>query len=229
MLGGLPKSVVATEPGRPSVVAHVIPTSSDLLPGNVAPGKFGIMVVYAPLCGDIAPRPPATLPKRVYHHLVVSLPGGGQTVVNGALDLSCGGISVDPLGVRQPPFHAWYSPLMIGVSIPASVNAGGTLTYVVTLTNPTASPARINRCPGYIETATGKGINIVQTKALNCDRVGEIPASGQVRYQMRMHIPNTTPSGAAVVTWTLDAPESPIGGAKLLDIRGNDRVPTTTK
>jgi len=221
LLGGFPTSVVATEPGLPPVAAARTRLKQDPPEGNIAPGKFGILVVYAPLCGAVEPPPPATLPRRVYHRLVVSLPGGGQTVVNGSLDLSCGGISVDPLGVRQPVFRAWYSPLKIDVSIPASVNAGTTMTYVVTLTNPTADPIRINPCPGYIETATGKDINIVETHTLNCNRLREIPANSSIRYEMRMHIPHNTPTGAAVVSWTFAAPESPLGVTKLLHIQGN--------
>ena len=220
-LGGFPTTVLATEPDLTPVVAEHTRLSEHLPPGNVAPGKSGFLNVYSSSCGGSVPSPSSTLPRRVYHHLVVSMPGGGQAVVQSDLDLSCGGFSIDPLGVRQPPIHAWYSLLMMNISVPASVNAGGTLTYVVTLTNPTTTPARINPCPGYIETATGRGINIVQTHALNCDRMHKIPASGRVRYQMRMRIPNNTRSGAAVVSWTLDGPESPIGGAKLLNIRSS--------
>jgi hypothetical protein len=92
---------------------------------------------------------------------VISLPGGGQTVANGPLNLACGGVSVDRLTVRQPQFHAWCSPLRINLTIPANVNAGATLTYVATLTNPTTRPIRINPCPGYLESLTGQGIKIV--------------------------------------------------------------------
>jgi hypothetical protein len=100
MLGGFPRSVVATELGMPSVVARHTRFKQDLPPGDVAPGKAGILVVYAPRCRSVSP--PTTMPRHVYDHLVVSLPGGGQVDVPVALDLSCGGFSVDPLGVRLP-------------------------------------------------------------------------------------------------------------------------------
>lgn len=217
-LGGFPTSVVATEPGLPPVTASHTRFKEGLPPGNIAPSKFGILTVYAPLCASSA-QPPATIPTRPYHRLVVSLPAGGQTVVNGALDLSCGGFSVDPLGVRQPVLRAWYSPLTIEVTIPAAVDAGTTLSYVVTLVNPMSGPIRISPCPGYIESARGKGINIVETYALNCNGLREIPAAGRIRYGMRMHISNDTPTGDAVVSWTLAEPEAPIGVRKLLHIR----------
>ena len=221
-VGGFASSVVATEPGLPAVTATRTRFKQDPPAGNIAPGRIGILVLYASLCGGIEPSPPATRPARTYHRLVVALPGGGQTVANTTLDLSCGGFSVDPLGVRERVFRAWYSPLQIAVSIPATVDAGTTMSYAVTVTNPTADPIRIKPCPGYIETATGTNINLVETHVLNCDQVRELPASGRVRYRMRMKIPATTPTGAAVVSWTFAAPESPLGVTKLLDIRGSE-------
>jgi hypothetical protein len=168
------------------------------------------------------------LAPRIYHHLVVSLPGGGRTVVNTKLDLTCGGFAIDPLGVRQPPLHAWYTPLMIRVSVPATVEAGTTLRYAVTLSNPTKSAIRIDPCPAYIETATGVGVHVLKTYALDCDRVREIPASRQVRYEMRLPIPTAAPSGVIVVAWFIDGPESTPSPAKLR-VQNNRRHSTESK
>ncbi len=99
-LRGYPRFVIAAEPGLPSVLARHTRFKQDLPGGNVAPGKAGILVVYAPLCRR-DPRATTTLRQHVYHHLVVSLPGGGKLDVSVALDLSCGGFSIDPFGVRQ--------------------------------------------------------------------------------------------------------------------------------
>jgi hypothetical protein len=47
MLGGYPTSVVATEPGLPHVRALHTRFTQAVPPGNVAPGKYGILVLYA--------------------------------------------------------------------------------------------------------------------------------------------------------------------------------------
>jgi len=226
LIGGFPTLVAATGPGLPTVIGDHTRFTRDLSPGDIAPRQSGMLVVYSPRCGDNGT--PTTGPLRIYRRLVITLPGGGQTVARTALDLSCGGFSVDPIGVRPKPFHAWYSLLKINVTVPATVRAGTILTYVVALSSFTTSATHIDRCPVYFESIKGNGVQVVKTYRLNCDHRPEIPANGAIRYQMRIPIPAHAPAGILTLAWSIAGPEAPIGGAKLAVVRASRAAVTTT-
>jgi hypothetical protein len=228
LLRGVPR-VVATQPGLPQRVAT--PGNYELLqgglPGDMAPGGHTDLALdYGTAC-DTTPQAGTA-----YHHLSVTLPGGGTvpvTVPGGrpAFDPTCGfevGHFYDPIPQPDPPPPP-YAGLVASLTLPDWAQAGSELDYVVTLTNPTVQAIGLDPCPGYVEAAnSGQTQTIVthpslppakqdprqvpialakQAYALNCATVTTIPAHQAVRYQMRLQLPPTTPPGSTNIYWSL--------------------------
>lgn len=204
VLSGYPH-VVASEPGRPSVSATAGSFFDFGSTANMAPGQVtGLGVETDTEC---AARPGGANPGPPYHRLTVTLPGGGTVSVNepDGFDVACG-LKVTHFFVDLPsdpaPAHDPLSDLTVGLQLPASVRAGGTLVYVAELTNPTEQPVSLDRWPSYVETTTGP-VPAEAAYQLNCGPVGVIPARGTVRFAMRLTIPATAPAGPLTLRWEL--------------------------
>jgi len=130
---------------------------------------------------------------------------GGDLAVPLALNVICG-LAVTTFGSTQPPMSR--APdvvrLKVGLSLPTSVRGGESMTFVVSLSNPSSSPVSLAPCPGYRLEFTGPGIvKFVDTwLALNCDTIRTIDPGRSVDYQIRATVPPEI-SGRARVSWGL--------------------------
>jgi hypothetical protein len=124
-----------------------------------------------------------------------------------------GGATVMPLGSRPTPLPtAKPLPLRATISAPASVRAGETLAYVVTITNASATAVALQPCPFYREWLAGRVTasttpppgfpsgkpwdavkryagNVKESYSLNCRAVPEIAGGASVTFEMRLRIP----------------------------------------
>lgn len=200
--------VVATSPGHPSVVATKLGLAAT--GGEIADTPVGGTVsvdVSAPItCVADPGGNEQGLP--VYHGLVLTLPGGAQRTVSGLnLSLPCG-MAVTPFSMPTPtPSYApyWLASLRPAIVLPSAVKAGGTLVYEITLRNPLSRPVSLSPCPAYIEHSSS---DIKLEYQFNCSSVHAIAAHGSVAFQMKMAIPDATPSGAMTVYWSVIGPNT---------------------
>jgi hypothetical protein len=146
-----------------------------------------------------------------YHNLTISIPRGGKKTVAGLnLTFQCG-LFTTPFFTPKPAPTYPANPLaglVPRLQLPATVQAGTTLHYVVDLVNPGNRRVRLSPCPAYIENSR------VETKLeyrLNCQNGRSIPAHGQVRFEMEMAIPAMTTFGTMSVRWTLFGASSRFG------------------
>ena len=204
LLGGYPPRVVATEPRQPDVVARDGVAPGDPGPSaNVAPDQAGeLFLQTSSRCLSGQGPPPS------YHTLLVTLPGGGTVTVHGTFGVSCG-LQTSRFGVPQPePVYPpqWYQSVKATMQAPTTVDAGTTLTYVVTLTNDTAKALNIDHCVGYYERGDDGPVEATGDFSLNCDTEHRISAHRRLRYQMKLEIPADAPTGPMTVQWTIDVP-----------------------
>ena len=181
--------VVATSPGHPSVVATKLGLAAT--GGEVADTPVGGTVsvdVSAPIsCVSDPGGNEQGLP--VYHGLVLVLPGGTERTVSGLkLSLPCG-MAVTPFSMPKP----------------TPTYAGATLVYEVTLRNPLSRPVSLSPCPAYIEHSSS---DIKLEYQFNCSNVHAIAAHASVDFQMKMAIPDATPSGAMTLYWSVIGPNT---------------------
>jgi hypothetical protein len=217
LLRGTPK-VAASSPGHPNVVAT--PLGLAATDGEVANTPAGGLVsadVSVPVaCASNPGGSNQGLP--TYRRLVITLPGGGTRTISGLnLTFPCG-MAVTPFNMPKPsPTYAryWIQYLKPRVALPASVKAGGTLVYEITLTNPLSRPVALTPCPAYIEHSSS---DIKLEYRLNCTFVHSIPAHSFSIYQMKMAIPDTTPSGPMTVFWSVIGPGT-ISSHATVDVR----------
>ena len=193
--------VVATSPGHPSVVATNL---------GLAATEGEIMCATNPGGNEEG------LP--VYHGLVLTLPGGTERTVSGLnLSLPCG-VAVTPFSRPKPsPSYApyWLASLRPRIVLPSTVKVGSTLVYEVTLRNPLSRPVSLSPCPAYIEHSSS---DIKLEYQFNCSSVHAIAAHASVVYQMRMAVPDSTPTGVMTVYWSVIGPNT-IESRATVDVR----------
>jgi hypothetical protein len=228
LLSGYPSRVVATEPGKPDVVAKDEPDYPD--PGrsaNVAVGRAGELSIDT---FDRCISGPAFPPS--YHTLLITFPGGGTVAAHGAFGVSCG-LGTSRLGVQQPALaypRQWYESVSATIQMPPSVAAGTTLTYVVTLANDTAHILKINHCVGYYQHGVDGPLAVHDNFGLNCDTAHSIPAHERVRYQMKLDVPIDAPTGRMTVQWGFAVPTMyPVTAAAKVQVHGNDHPCTSAQ
>ncbi len=99
--------------------------------------------------------------------------------------------------------------------VPATAVAGGSVDWVVRLTNPTAQDVPLDPCPGYLQqrfvqsAGDAAGVNASEAYRLDCRPVPVVPAGGSVAFRMRAAVPPDPPGPAYVVSWRLLAPALP--------------------
>jgi hypothetical protein len=114
----------------------------------------------------------------------------------------------------QPQPVPRYAGLTAVIEAPATVRAGSTLDFVVTLTNPTDAPIALDPCPVY-STGFFKGGGFYH---LNC-AVRDIPAHGSVRFAMRIQVVDYTPLGPTQLRWEiLEAGDSSAAGQTSVEV-----------
>jgi hypothetical protein len=205
ILPGYPHAV-ASEPGKPDVTATHSGWFADIeRSGNMRPGGVTWLSIETDFNCRARYAHPNEHPTRVYHTVTVSIPGGGQVVINGTFDVLCG-LFTGRFAVRQPPQRYTQSPITgarVTLDLPSGVVAGTTLDYVAALTNPTGTDMVLHPCPGYQQSLGPAGKAVL---SLNCRAQRTIPAHQTVRFAMRLHVPADTPTGPGNLVWSIAAP-----------------------
>jgi hypothetical protein len=156
-----------------------------------------------------------------YRDLVFRLRNGGivRAGKNVTITEVCG-LSMSTFGLRPaPPRPPTPPPAAVGtltatIAAPATIRAGDTLDYVITLANPTSVTVRLSPCPGYTQGIYVDGLVGRGSFALNCDTVQAIPPHQHVRYAMRLQVPNRS-ARVAKLGWSLNDPNGPFAGTAL--------------
>ena len=156
-----------------------------------------------------------------YNTIRVLLPlGGGGAGVSGVhLDVACG-LDESQLGVRPPtpgvvePPPGSVASLTATATLPAALRAATTLSYVVTLHNPTATEVTFTPCPNFTEAIfvapNVKGAKPeVRTFELNCAQAAPVTPHGSERFAMELVIPPSTRASLAKFAWSLDTGSGP--------------------
>jgi hypothetical protein len=201
LLRGTPR-VVAAVSGEATVVAVAEKMPSDDETADTAAGATLEVQLDAPVACATDPGG-ANSGFPTYHNLTISSPSGGTKTVAGLhLTFQCG-LFTTPFFTPKPAPTYPANPLVGLVprlQLPATVQAGTTLHYVVDLVNPGDRRVRLSPCPAYLENSS------LATKLeyrLNCQSGRSIPAHGQMRFEMEMSVPAMAPFGTMNVRWTL--------------------------
>ncbi len=206
LLSGTPE-VVAKGSGLPDIKAADRSMLSFGERSDTAPGKTVFLFVEATeACARPGQNP------TVYSILDISYPKGGELVLNEIKLPEYCGIAVSPFySVKPSPQYP--SPptlhLIPSMVLPASVNAGTTLTYEVDVSNPLEKTVDLSPCPIYMEYSSFRTSFLYH---LNCSSVHSIPPYGTVRYQMKMAIPADAPIGKASIHWVFFGPGNVANG-----------------
>lgn len=137
--------------------------------------------------------------------VTLGLPGGGTVRFPAALDVICGlytssfFVPLPAVQYRPPP---WAS-LRLRLVLPASVKAGGTLSYEVDMLNPTDQTVVLDPCPSYAQGINRAGKTFL---LLNCAPGPRIGAHLTVRYAMELAVPSGSAAGSATVYWAFAEP-----------------------
>lgn len=208
LLVGRPQRVAAQSQGKPDVVAtNGLNLGTGGVGGDLAPGKTGYLTVETDRDCDARYATPNTFPTDKYSSLAITLPSGTSIDTPLTLDVECG-LKTGGLGVDQPDATDPVDPrdeLQPAIEAPDSALAGRTLTYVVTLTNPTGTAISLSHCPGYVETLDSHSAAVAkESLGLNCSTVDQIAADSSVRYEMRLLIPDDAGPGPMTLRWALE-------------------------
>ncbi|HEU4567568.1 MAG TPA: hypothetical protein VFR99_05985 [Marmoricola sp.] len=203
-----PSRVVATTPEGPRVFStgRVGDTTVTLDPGD------GVQVqVSSPYdCGRRLLRSTG---------FVLSLPSGRLHVPRARMAVQCGGELADFSGrdTSTPPTTPAASLRARLTRVPGRVGPGGTLSYTVTLTNPTSRRIRLDQCPSYEEGIKGQPSS-VRRYQLNCDDAPPIGPHRSVTFAMQLPLPDHVDDGPAVLNWHLQVPGA-VGQAQFASAR----------
>lgn len=186
-----------------------------LVPADMAPGAH----VYL----DLATNDVSCIPRQrfAYRDLTFQLPHTGTLATRAHLGQPCNGWLMAPLGLpprttaTNPPQPGSIDTLRVVLSVPHGVQAGRTLHYIVTLSNPTRTPVRLDPCPGYTESIWAPHLMRRPAFFLNCDTIHSIAPHHRVRYQMQLAIPASSAQVMAKLGWQLDTPDEPSAATAL--------------
>ena len=106
-----------------------------------------------------------------------------------------------PAGIQWPPDLHRYISTSLAIDVPASVKAGTTLVYYVTISNQDTIVYDLDPCPDFMALLGPK--TVVDQHMLNCAPVGHVAPGSRVKFQMRTEIPRTIPAGGYELTWSL--------------------------
>jgi hypothetical protein len=145
------------------------------------------------------------------------LPDGGSVETRYRIWRACHGLAMGQLGRHapepRPPHRKPGTPdtLRVGLSLTnmARIRSGSTLRYVVTISNPHATPVYLRRCPSYTEgLAAERNTSVQRSSLLNCESIHVIGPHRQVRYAMELAIRPASVT-LAKVYWHLNTPNEP--------------------
>jgi hypothetical protein len=192
-------------------------------PANLRPGQSGWLTLSY---GDGCPALTSGR-KAGYRTLFIAVDGGRVRVgFPAVLNLVCG-LEASRFGAPPPPSPSGRSPLNVltaAIAVPASLSAGGTASYTVTLRNHSAAPVRLAPCPSYTEylgvfSGPGRLPHVARHYYLNCSAIRQIAAHRSVTFAMRIPVP--TGAGQGKLDWQLQATD--VATAVVVTIRGRSR------
>ena len=178
---------------------------------DLDPGEEAILLLGTPGSCEAATRPQRKVSKR----LQLALPGGGVKSVDGVhIDTLCGRATVMRFERVQGEAAARAQALKTGgtlsqltgsLSAPDQATRGGTLHYVVTLSNPTSAPVSLASCPAYTQSVYADGKAAAGTLPLNCAGAGmQIPARSSVSFDMQVTVPAGLAADSVKLSWKLE-------------------------
>jgi len=144
-----------------------------------------------------------------YKTLLITVDGGHLRVGFPAqLNLICG-LLVSDFGAPAAPPPGSTSPLnvlAVTVTMPATLAAGMTASYSVTLHNTSGRRLTLSPCPSYTQylavlTGNTQAVAVQQYFYLNCAAARQVPARGSVTFAMCIPVPAA--SGRAKYDWQL--------------------------
>lgn len=223
--GGAPCSVSGTPPGlsgtvdgrRVAIPAGYPTYFPDPRPGDLLPGDEEIVIIQT---DSACEQYPAGGP--VYRDVRIEMPGGGLLAVPAIeVNASCG-VAVGTVGLadaprvglepRPPAAPGSLAALEAQVESPASARPGQELRFVVTLSNGTDVPVRLVPCPGYRVTLVASGARAEERYLLNCSVIETVPPSGNIRFEIRVRVPEGAEPGTARLGWDMSDWGGPVGG-----------------
>lgn len=156
--------------------------------------------------------------------VTLTFPTGTLRIPGARMAVQCGGALVDftardtgssgPDRTRTTPA----SRLTATIShIPRTIAPDGPVTYVVTLTNPTASTITFGDCPAYQEGIKGRPSS-VHSFRLNCDAVPGIAPHSSTRFAMQLPLPSRLPPGPVVLDWKLQLPTTTVDDGQFASV-----------
>jgi hypothetical protein len=192
-------------------------------PANLRPGHSGwVTLTYGDGCPALTSGGTA-----LYRTLFLVVDGERVRVeFPAALNLICG-LDASRFGAPPPPPPGSRSPLNVltaTIAIPATLTAGVTASYTVTLRNPSRAAVRLAPCPSYIEylgvfTGPGRQLSLERYYYLNCAAIRRITAHGSVTFAMRIPVP--AQAGRAKFDWQLQ--DTNIATATVVTIRSRSQ------
>jgi hypothetical protein len=121
--------------------------------------------------------------------VTIIVPGGHYEVPPDGCPFSASWFGTPHVTVPQPSYPL--DPLKATMQLPATLPAGQTFSYVVTVTNPTSTPIPLSPCPAYDEgwKPTSSDALLHRVYRLNCAAHPVVQAHETVAYAMRMVAP----------------------------------------
>jgi hypothetical protein len=222
VLKGFPR-VVATEPGKPPVVAVKGGFFTEQeTPATMSRGSYTWLSLETERDCNARYAVPDSYTTLIYHSATVTIPGGGIVVLHDNFDVECG-LFTGQFGVTPPQPEYTQSVLQgatVQIELPNAVDAGTPLRYVIDLTNPTAHDMVLDPCPSY-QQALGEGGK--DPLEFNCPAVHLLHAGQTQRFAMELDVPADYPTGPAEVYWNLAAFTDPdISARGSVDVIGAD-------
>ena len=141
-----------------------------------------------------------------YHHVVVTLPGGGNLAIpNASFDVVCGlqvaAFAWPVPSPVEPPYPI--AALTVTLAAPQRLLAGTTAVYTVMLANPTDAAVPLDPCPNFIQVLEAPMVKDLHQ--LNCAEAKPIPPHGQEFFVMHLVVPDDAASGQTTLHWNLAA------------------------
>ncbi|MCW2934669.1 MAG: hypothetical protein JWM19_5631 [Actinomycetia bacterium] len=225
-LNGYPASVAgiaATGAVTPLTAVHQGAPMDNAPSANIAPGQSAeVYLATGDACNAVLNGQ-----HRIFRRLQFGLPGAAPGTTTGTVtgsgdgfDTECG-LGVSEFGVPADlPVSPAPSPLTATITAPSAARTGPTLSYQVTLSNPTSKPFALSPCPSYAEYLGGAGGNVARYFYLNCAGAPSIPAHASVTFQVKLAVPASMKSmSSAKLDWQIQGGTGP-AQASLIQVVG---------
>jgi hypothetical protein len=188
-------------------------------PANLRPGRSGwVTLAHADGCPALV-----TGGRADYKTLLIAVHDSQVRVGFPApLNLICG-LLVSDFGAPPAPPPGSTSPLNVltaTVKMPATLTAGTTASYSVTVHNTSGTRVAMSPCPSYTQYLAITGgrthtVAVQQRFYLNCAAARQVPAHGSVTFAMRIAVPAAP--GQAKYDWQLQ--DTNVATAGLVTVR----------